>query len=479
MKSIFLFIITFLLCGLQTFAYQTQVYGVIQNYPDSIIYLRYYDDEITRQENILATALVQENGSFNFSFHHNLTRKCYIDLGVYRGVLFVEPGKTYPLQDIPYVPKSDAQLFNVFFTPQELLIPFKNTPTFDINQQILDFELAVDEVWAELMYDDLSKEFVTEKINQLEKSFPSNNDFFKTYKQSTYAQLANLHLSISPYWGITDFMVPLKVEYNNPAYWEAFFVLFEGYLNRLERVQAALPVFRAYQQADWKAMRNEFSAITEWNNPPLEELVLIYNLMEHYNSKPALRKQIISLLEQIYQTSNYTENKKIAQGVLANLQRAQVGSKVPNFVLQNLKDENFSIKDLEGKYVYVVFASSRMTETKADLVHLEQIYKRFSDNLSIVFIFVHESPKTTKEYLNNMPTSLIIANWNNNSELMYTFGVKNIPSYYLIDREGYFVHSPALSPARGFERKMSAIIEMEKASENASKMNRPFFNTIN
>jgi hypothetical protein len=251
--------------------------------------------------------------------------------------------------------------------------------------------------------------------------------------------------------------------------------LFEGFFNRLEYQPKARNVLVAYQKGDIGLLKEQFSLFVNWNNPQLEELVIVYNLWGNFSAKPRDRSIILSLLEQILSSSQFASNKQIAQGILQELKRAQVGTKPAVNSLQTIQGKEISFSDFEGKFVYIVFASSLITETYADIVYLDKLRNKYAENLEVVFIFAQENKEKTIAYTKGMNTNLILCNWNNDTQLIEAFGVRNIPYYYLLDREGFFSHSPALSPGQGFERKLDAMLELERVSRDASKMNKPFF----
>lgn len=453
----------------------TCVSGTVSGYPGTTIELYYFTDEISYKQEVLTKTSIDSAGVFEFVFTLDKVRKCFVDLGAFRGILFIEPSKTYHLQPMPYQPKTDAQLLNMYFTPQEVLVGLQNQPPDDINQRILQFELAIDEVWNNAMYTDLSKRYLSAVIDSLEMVFPSKNDFFSIYKQSTYALLANLQVELAPNWSIQDYFISMPVHYHNPAYCEAFTVLFEGYFNLLESQPNAKAFFQAYHNADIVSLREQFALLTHWNNPQLEELVILYNLWGNFSLKPKDRTTTINLLEQISHTSLYPENKKLAQEVLYRLKKAHVGSKPNVNELRTIEGKTITFSDFAGKYVYIVFASSLINETYADIIYLDKLRKKYAENLEVVFIFAQETEAKTIAYTKEIGADLIFCNWNSDAQLIDAFGVQNIPSYYLLDREGFFSHSPALSPSQGFERKLDAMLEVEKAAEGSSTMNKPFF----
>ena len=161
--------------------------------------------------------------------------------------------------------------------------------------------------------------------------------------------------------------------------------------------------------------------------------------------------------------------------MLYRLKKAHVGSKPNVNELRTIEGKTITFSDFAGKYVYIVFASSLINETYADIIYLDKLRKKYAENLEVVFIFAQETEAKTIAYTKEIGADLIFCNWNSDAQLIDAFGVQNIPSYYLLDREGFFSHSPALSPSQGFERKLDAMLEVEKAAEGSSTMNKPFF----
>ena len=469
-KGIF-FLLLSVTVGLSSLHAKTVVFGNALDYAGEQLKLKYYADEITQKEVILSDVKVDSLGNFSFLCNLKETKKCFIDLGTNRGILFVEPNKTYQIRLLPYVEKSESQKFDMFFRPKEILLSLVNPPKDDLNNQIVAFEDALDNAWNGFLATKMTKNAIFSAIDSLEKQFPSDNIFFDVYKKSNFAILANLCTDRGCSREAQSAFSSLKVVYNNPSYWEAFQILFDGYFDSFQDKIGGSALFSSYRSADYKTFAANFAKIAALQNMDLQELITVYNFSNRFATKKGEQKIIISLLKQMKEVTKNPENKRIVEDVLQKMYMAQPGTLPQKFDIIDLDGNPVSLDKFAGKYLYITFCSSKIEESKADMVYLEQLRQRYKDNLEVLFIFTYEDVATTKQYVKNIPMKSTIANWNNSLDLLKSFKVVNIPSYYLMDAEGRFMLSPAPGPEENFEHYFESLTKQEEESRNINNLN--------
>ena len=101
-KIIISFIFNLLFFSL--FPINTSVSGIVKDYAGKELCLKTYTDEIVFGEKTLGTALVDSLGNFSFHFELDSTATCFIEMGAYHGIFFVEPGKNYAIELPPFKP---------------------------------------------------------------------------------------------------------------------------------------------------------------------------------------------------------------------------------------------------------------------------------------------------------------------------------------------------------------------------------------
>ena len=129
------------------------------------------------------------------------------------------------------------------------------------------------------------------------------------------------------------------------------------------------------------------------------------------------------------------------------------GETVPNFEATLINGEAMQLSDLRGKYVLVDFWGSWCGPCRAQNPHLVQLYDKYhqakfkaADGFEIVSIGVERDEQRWKNAIerDNLKWKYHILDLTNsmkffNSDLAKLFGVKEIPSMYLLNEKGAIV----------------------------------------
>ena len=79
-------------------------------------------------------------------------------------------------------------------------------------------------------------------------------------------------------------------------------------------------------------MRNQFNFDKSIANDTIKELVILKGLIDCYYSPDFEKKQVQSVIEQLYQATTFPQNKKIATNMLQTIYQLQPGAPAPDFV---------------------------------------------------------------------------------------------------------------------------------------------------
>ena len=94
----FLFILTFAILSLNVSAKISTISGRAPSYSGSKLELKSYVDQISNVERVMASAEVDSLGNFSFVVDLSSTMQLFIPEELFRGFLFVEPGKNYEIR---------------------------------------------------------------------------------------------------------------------------------------------------------------------------------------------------------------------------------------------------------------------------------------------------------------------------------------------------------------------------------------------
>ncbi len=125
--------------------------------------------------------------------------------------------------------------------------------------------------------------------------------------------------------------------------------------------------------------------------------------------------------------------------VSAGIQRVSPPVEAPDFTLNNLEGSEVSLKDFEGKVVFLNFWATWCGPCREEMPSMEGLWQRFKEeDFVILAVDLRESRGEVvsfmKEYGLTFPVLL-----DSKGEVGSMFGVRAIPTTYLLDSEGRIV----------------------------------------
>ena len=115
---------------------------------------------------------------------------------------------------------------------------------------------------------------------------------------------------------------------------------------------------------------------------------------------------------------------------------------VPDFTLEDMDGESYTLSDYRGKVVMVNFWATWCPPCRRELPSMETLYQAFKDDsFTILAINQWESPDHVFAYMGQLevfPSFPII--FDRDSAVSQTFGVKGLPTTVLIDKRGRVVY---------------------------------------
>jgi thiol-disulfide isomerase/thioredoxin len=137
------------------------------------------------------------------------------------------------------------------------------------------------------------------------------------------------------------------------------------------------------------------------------------------------------------------------------------GSIGNEFTFNDKNGKNISLKDFEGKYVYLDIWATWCKPCKEDYPYLEALEEHFSteNKIEIIAISIDKDSKKWLEYIlkNNRKGNQLHTNPNSDFVKFYEIGA--LPRYILLDKKGYIINSDEIRPSNPeLIKKLEAII---------------------
>lgn len=337
----------------------------------------------------------------------------------------------------------------------------------ELNARIIDFNLQFNDFWKKNY-----KYFVAKKIFgkldtfqlQMEKRYKNvKSNYFKTYMKYTFA-LFNDNTGRHRNYLAAKYLINQPIEYHNFEYMEFFNQFFKQYLQTMSSGPLGNDILDIINENPSYNQLNSILKKDVWVvNDSLRELVIIKGLYELYYVPRFNKQNIITMLEEINTITKNTEHKKISSAVLRIFKSLQAGAPAPDFVLKDINGNPHSLSDYKGKYIYMNFFSTNNTESLQELKKLEQIKTKYGDKVVFINICIDGKVQDLRDFLKKNPkyTSLYLFAAND-SNVLDSYMIKVPGIYYLINREGYLVQSPALKPSEGIEFKFKEMFKDRK-----------------
>lgn len=402
MKKILIIICLFVSLTLSA---ASNISGVAKDYVGETLVLYTTHDGWGATKEVLDSCVVSENGEFKFNVNSSETIQAQLDLGYYKGIIYIGQGQNYNVNLPPRREISKSDKLNPYFTRQNILLSFNNLSEGDINRKISDFEDSFDSVWVDITKGLITTEKIDSAMNYLDDKYRSEDQFFSEYKHYRYALLVNLYSPQAPNLSIKNFFLPYSVKYDQPAFWEAFESIFSG--------------FNMYDYLKENEELYDLSILQQ---------VLMGNL--HKNYFDSIKTENVSHIVDILR------NDKLAIG-----QRPDLG------LLTNLNGVQLPWDELYYNKVYIIVANTKLRESLSDIQYFNKMQEKYADKCLFLLIFVDENKEAVLKEVKNINKDFIFST-KDNPHLITELQIKNAPMYISLDRAGKVVKYPAEEPKK-------------------------------
>jgi thiol-disulfide isomerase/thioredoxin len=141
-------------------------------------------------------------------------------------------------------------------------------------------------------------------------------------------------------------------------------------------------------------------------------------------------------LSSIYLTATAADQS--LPGLGHNLNKLSKPMDAPDFSLNDMDENRHSLDDYRGKVILLNFWATWCPPCRREMPSMERLYQKFKEQAFIVLaINQWEDPDHVFAYtgqLNTDPTFPIL--FDRESEVSAAYGVKGLPTTYLLDRQG-------------------------------------------
>ncbi len=425
------------------------VFGNAKSYSGDTLSIYTFDNYITKNKKSIAKSLVDNQGNFKFKINIEKTCETFIDLDVFEGILFIEPSKNYNVILPIKTKKDDEDKVNPYFKQIQFYVKQIPPQADTLNYAIAKFEKAYNTQLIDILQKIQYKRIfnLKEKIKLInDSSVNYNNKYFQQYKKYKLAALENYLPGRNTNKLLKKHFFNKPVLYNNSAYNETLNTFAKNYVISLKTDSGSSFI---NSSVNWIKLNQSLSKQQGLKKTELREYILLNNLYILFYKQKKLQSTILKAFSSCKVETEIIEHKKIAQSIENSIGKMIIGTKLPIFNLKDKDGRKISLKNFNGKFVYLNFCNPKSYSCQKDLEVLKILHIKNIDKLEIVTIWQDSSIQNMKKSIteNNYNWTIIYAS----PDVIKDYKVVSFPTYYLINPDGKLVQNPAPEPSGDFE----------------------------
>lgn len=420
-------------------------------------------DPVTGEAELLFSLNFDSSGKSSKTLETAETVFAFCDFGVYRGMLFIEPGQTIQLLLPPKREKSFADQKNPYFEPFSFW--FATADKNQLNNIVSDFTLKLNQLtdkYFNQLYFRQSKA-IFDSLNYI-----INRDFGKI-KPETFQFHKTMKLKMVETEAFRAKPETYSEMFNeiNPAFWlhpsfvELFQKTFGGQLSFEAKSLKGNEIKKAVNSGDFSFLYNHLKSKFKITGE-MADLVLLKMLHDAFYTRDFSTDAIQKMVE----NTRFSKNKNsITQNTALNiaekLRHLQPGKPAPVICLKSLDGDNICTNINRGKYKYLVFADVEMVICREQLKNIGVLQKKFEKNLEVFVVFRQTNGQKLKKYISeNQIGGIQLLDVDN--KFTEEYRIKSFPQSFLLDPDHNVKLANAKNPLDAFDLQFMAVLRQQQ-----------------
>jgi hypothetical protein len=469
--KIFRFILLFLpgfLCPLSMLSQSALIKGLAPGYAGTEIVFSRFTDYITNTEKEAGKARVDNDGYFEIEIDISDITYVFSSIGIYKAYLFVEPSLTHEIELPERKDKTTNEKINPFFEETFVHIAVLNENEDGLNRQIAIFDEEYEELFANVVQGlvDINPAGTLDSLILLiENKYKDelHHNFFGAYRRYRYGFLQHVSMQQKSRSISNELFLNQPVLYNNPAYMELFNQLYNRYFLFFGRTKEGKQIYddigKRHSLTSLKKTLSSDDVLKEEN---LLEFVILKGLHDGFYTADFSRKDLLFILDSIPIVTRNESHSEIAGLIRSKVTKLMVGYEPPAIQLTDREGNVKTLADFSGKYVYLNFCTPASYSCLSEFETLKWLQGKHSDYLEIVTILVDENLESMQAFLKIRPYVWPFLFYGDQPRILKEYDVRTFPAYYLLDRTGKLILSPAPSPSENFENSLFRIMRAKR-----------------
>lgn len=443
----------------------TYISGAAPDYPLAQVLVMAQTDGLSTKLEMIAQTETNSEGDFKLALPLNRVTRLAININHISGAMYAQPNSDYTVF-FPALPDDEVRTFGQ--TAQVALI-FSELPKDDLNALISEVNFQVDSFLVANVDLIGSRQFAQALLKfegELTESMPTpNNSFLQQHLQYTFATTAFHSRTFTRLDLYKRFLENATLE-PHPTFFEFIRTYFQRYFNRFESNYGTQQVLPALQSSTpGESILELMKKDDLLQNDTLREYVAIHALMESFNDGLP-RKKVAGALEYIGQNGQTPFIREAAINAIDLLTATTAGFLAKDLTFKNQYNEEVSLSDFRGKYLYLEFFSTWCSECPREQSVLPDIAEEYKEVAEIVSVVVDSEIEDYRAFIQKYPSY----KWSilfdpTGCQSIQAYNLRALPAYFLIDPNGIIVESPALTPTGGIVERLYPVLQKAQESK--------------
>ena len=407
--------------SLMAFAQTICIQGVAPDYAGANLRFCTYSDYITYTEDNLVQCIVDSSGKFSGAGYLAHEGMAFARAGIYFIYFYAVPNGTYTLYLPPYEEKSFADSLNPFYKELPIHAGVRTTAEGDINRLMLEGDCTT-----------------------------MDNDEYKAYCR--YREGMEKYQSVRQkvrYLSVNYFR-DQPVLYYNEAYMDLFNQIYGRYFEFAHRQDAQLSAI-INQRKGLSALKTFLLCDSTFRDNAVLELVILKNLYDNFYANLFEREGLLSLVKEIEATTSYYEHENIAGNIIQRVTLLMPGYAPPPFALYDTEGNLHRLDDFKWKALYLVFCKVFNYSVINAFEKLFTFHNVYRDVVDVAIVSVDDDPAQLKAFRDRERYRWHFLHYSHQPDILKQYDIKALPTYFLLDKEGKLLLSPAPSPLSDIE----------------------------
>lgn len=450
-------------CSLSAVAQTSVIDGRAPAYKGQEVALYSFSDLITYTQTKEAFDTVDQKGVFELKTKVEHPQAFRVKIGNQSGKIYMLENYKYGIIFPELLDSSNYQNPNA----EQSIDLIINSDSTELNARIIDFNVQFEKFWVKNY-----KYFVAKKIQtrldsfelKMEKRYADvNSTYLKTYIRYTFA-LMNDNIGRHRNYIAYKYVLNKPIAYDHYEYMEFFNQYFKSYLQQLSVGKFGNDILdNINEQPDYVLLNETLKKdLLLSSSDSLRELVLLKGLYELYYTPGFKKENIIVLVDQAKAKTKNKDHIKIADNILRLFRNLQNGVVAPDFRLKDAKGNEHSLSEFNDRYIYLDFFSPNSLQSMQEMKKLEEIKNKYNGKVIFISICMDGTEEEFKEFVKKNPKyNWLLLYGAAERSVLDAYMVKAPALYYLINREGFLVQSPASAPSEGIELKFKEMFKVK------------------